>query len=153
MPPPVTTPTAGARTARPSSAIKILAEAAMAADASAAKLAATRNAANRRSRKAASRVTGLVDRLHGGDRDAAGGQIDGDALDAGDPADLFGHDALAVAAAHAADPERGDADEGAWRVFEHVVLRAWCAKGSAIGSTRNGGRTCLLLEAGHGACG
>jgi hypothetical protein len=65
----------------------------------------------------------LVDRLRGGDRDATGGQIYGDALDAGDSADLVGHGALAVVAAHAGDLERGDADENAWRVFEHVVLR------------------------------
>src|SRR5262249_18822178 len=63
---------------------------------------------------------GSVDRLRGGDRDAAGRQVDGDAADAGDPADLLGHGALAVAAGHAGDLERGGADEGARRVLEHV---------------------------------
>ena len=65
---------------------------------------------------------GAVDRLRDGDRDAAGGQIDGDALDAGYPVDLFGHGALAVVAAHAGDLKCGGADEGARRVLEHVVL-------------------------------
>jgi DNA-binding SARP family transcriptional activator len=49
-------------------------------------------------------------------------QVDGDALDAGDPADLLGHRAPAVAAGHAGDLEGGGADEGARGAVEHVVL-------------------------------
>src|SRR3954471_22421066 len=54
---------------------------------------------------------GTVDRLGGSDGDRAGGEVDGDRLDAVDTRDLLGDCALAVRAGHAGDGEGGGADE------------------------------------------